>query len=120
MRDFDQWFNERRQRELDQFKVGTEVVVTLHGECRPYVKHGTQEIGVRGMVIGIEDHAADGHTLMVYYRQTLRGKGICGYYTPGELRVFNMLTDIAWTDEERAALMAAAPGQPQPRRTRHE
>lgn len=109
MRDFDQWFNERRQRELDQFKVGTEVVVTLHGECKPYILHGEREIGVRGIVVSTDDDSRGrDHPIRVLFRHPLSPIFRSSAYAPGELRVFNMLTDIAWTDEERAELEAAA------------
>jgi hypothetical protein len=103
-----QWFQDMRQRELDQFKPGTEVVVTLHGECKRGVLHGEQEIGVRGVVVGVKQD--DNHPLLVYFRHPLpltRSLLRSSYYASGELKVFDLLTDIDWTDEERAALAAS-------------
>lgn len=106
MSSIDEWVRDLRQRELDQFPVGTEVIITLHGECRPYVKHGDREIGLRGMVVATDGgHRSnpdrEGHPIWVTFRN-----GWSWFYTPGEIRPFDMLTDINWTPEERRALAA--------------
>lgn len=102
--DTPQWLQEARARELAQFAVGTQVVVTLNGECRRGVWHGEQEIGVRGTVIGTDaTNHGTGHCIAVWYDQPLPVRGNVGYYTPGELRVFDVLAEIEKLKREYAA-----------------
>lgn len=91
-----QWLREMREREMAQFPVGQEVVVRLNGECREGVKHGTQEDGVRGMVIGIAERSD--HPIHVYFRRDLpltHSWLRTNYYTPGELEPFDTATTEA-------------------------
>lgn len=105
----DEWFTDMRQRELDQFKVGDEVVVTLHGECKPYILHGEREVGKRGIILSkTATHRGEDHPLWVMFHRPLDGRTTSLCYAPGELRHFDMLNDINWTPAERAALTAAA------------
>ena len=85
------WFTESQQA---PFKIGDEVTVTLNGECRRGVLHGEQEIGVRGIVIGLEQspRVAPGHTVWVHFRHPLPVVGSSSFYTPGELVAFDPLS----------------------------
>ncbi len=94
------WFREMRQRELDQFPIGTEVIVTLHGECPRGRKHGDRELGLRGMVLATDgghhtNPDREGHPIWVTFRN-----GWSWFYAPGEIRQFDMLTDLNWTPED--------------------
>lgn len=90
------WLQQMRERELAQFPVGAEVVVRLNGECPRGLWHGDQEEGMRGIVVGTDaTHGGPGHVLAVCYRQPLPVRGQVGYYTPGELRPFDIADEIA-------------------------
>ncbi len=98
------WLSEMRQRELDQFKVGDEVMVTLHGECNPYILHGDRERGVRGIVLSTTaTHRGEEHPIWVMLRQPLGGM-TSSCYTPGELRKFDIMAEI-----QRIALTSESP-----------
>lgn len=82
------WFTESQR---GTFKIGDEVVVTLHGECHRGVKHGDQEIGIRGIVVATDDPGD--HPIRVYFRHPLpltRSYLRASSYTAGELKPFDM------------------------------
>lgn len=82
------WFTEMRQGD---WKIGDEVTIDV-ADCRIGGTHGTQEQGVRGLILGL-DGAGD-HNVWVMFRQALRAKGMSGYYAPTELRPFDLMAHI--------------------------
>jgi hypothetical protein len=74
---------------------GDEVTIDL-GECPQIARsHGTQDQGVRGIVVGKYDHPDyPGHPYLVCYRHALPVKGQSGYYSAWELRPFDMDAEL--------------------------
>lgn len=97
------WLSEMRQRELDQFQVGDEVVVAL-GECEIGKIHGDRELGLRGMVVATDGgHFTNPHPVTHPIWVSFRG-GWSWFYAPGELRPFDIMAEI-----QRIALTSESP-----------
>lgn len=79
--------------------TGDDVVIDL-GECRRIGGlHGTQEQGVRGIVVGVDGCDAS-HPVAVLFNDPLPAKGRIGYYAPHELRRFDVMAHIAALADE--------------------